>query len=39
MRDRIGRHVAVREAVDASFAVRISQCLLINLRIADIVSG
>ena len=32
--EEVGRHVAVREAVDASFAVRISQCLLISLRIA-----
>ena len=32
--EEVGRDVAIREAVDASFAVRISQCLLISLRIS-----
>ena len=31
--EEVGGHVAVHKAVDASFAVRISQCLLISLRI------
>ena len=36
--EEVGRHVAVRKAVDTSFAVRIGRCLSIGLRIANVVS-